>query len=122
MNEQDLFKTFLVLLVGYLPTLLVSIVALALAAQQRHRAPEAARWAMLGFGLTLVLAVVHPLGQVLIQAWTINAYQSASNTQWAYGVLGIGGSVLQAVALGFLLVAIFAGRPRPGVPPPLPPV
>ena len=73
MIELDQAKMFLTLAVGHLPVMLASIVALALVAEQRQRAPDAARWAFLGFGLFLALSIILPLGQVLIQAWIVRS-------------------------------------------------
>ena len=92
MTDSDQLKMFLALALGHLPVMLVSIVALALVAEQRQRAPGAARWAFMGFGLLLALSIVMPLGQVLIQAWIVRASLSIKQYQWIYGVFGTGGS------------------------------
>ena len=70
-----------------------------------------ALWALLGFGLALILCFVMPVGQTMIQSWVFQGGDRASR-MWAFSAFGMIGSMLQAVIYLFLLVAIFAGRSK----------
>jgi hypothetical protein len=74
-----------------------------------REARSGAPWALLGFGLALILCFVMPVGQTMIQHWVLQEGDRASR-MWAFSAFGMLGSVLQAIIYVFLLVAIFAGR------------
>ena len=76
-----------------------------------RQAPSGALWALLGFGLALILCFVMPFGQTIIQHWVFQNGDRESR-MWAFSAFGMIGSMLQAVIYVFLLVAIFAGRPK----------
>lgn len=95
----------------HIPTLLVCIVACILTATKWKQAPDAAMWASFGFGLAILLCVTTPVGHWLIQRWILEGVNSASRV-WAFTVFGFFNAVLHAVVYIFLLVAVYANRPR----------
>jgi hypothetical protein len=111
MDNTDQLKTFLSLFAVNLPTLLVCCIAVIVIFTKWRQASSAAIWALVGFGLILILCVVMPLGQTVLQHWV---YQSGDrlSRMWAFSALGVASSLLHAVIYTFLLVAIFAGRPK----------
>jgi hypothetical protein len=112
-NDPAQLKFFLTLLATNVPTLLVCFVAGIVILARWGQAPRASAWAALGFGLVVVLCFVMPLAQTLIQQWVFENGQRESRI-WAFTVFGIVGSLLHAIIYALLLVAIYAGRPKPG--------
>lgn len=120
MSNTNQFQIFFSMFAIYLPTLLVSLVAVVLILGRWRQAPGASLWALLGFGLALFLCFANPLAQTLLRQWVLESGQQASR-MWAFSAFGICSSVLHAVIYLFLLMAILAGRPRPQPgPAPLP--
>jgi len=111
MEHTDQLKTFLSLFAMNLPALAVCFVAGVVILGRWRDAPRASIWALLGFGLLVVLCFVVPLGQTFLQQWVFENGQRASR-MWAFTALGIVGSVLRALIYAFLLAAIYAGRPK----------
>jgi hypothetical protein len=111
MEHTDQLKLFFSLFAVNLPTLLVCLVAGVVILGRWGDAPSASLWALLGFGLVLVLCFVLPLGQTMIQQWVFENGQREAR-MWAFTAFGIVGSVLRAVSYAFLLAAIYAGRPK----------
>jgi len=95
------------------PSLLVCLVACLLVGLEWRRGGRASKWAMLGFGLTALLVV----GQVVWTLVSLTLSQTGGSTdsmRTLMPVLGLGLGTLHALAYGFLLMAVLAGRaPRP---------
>jgi len=119
MGNADYIKTFLAMFAVYVPTLIVCLVAGFVILIRWQQAPRAALWALLGFGLILVLCFAIPIIHAAIQPWVFQN-GNASQRVWVFSVLTVFWSVLHALGYVFLLVAVFAGRPKPGAatPPP----
>jgi hypothetical protein len=111
MNNTDEIKTFLSTFAVYLPRVIICLVACIVILAKWRDAPRGALWALLGFGLALILCFVMPVGQSIIQHWVLQDSDRASR-MWAFSAFGMIGSILQAVIYVFLLVAIFAGRSK----------
>jgi hypothetical protein len=120
MNNTGQINVFFSSFLVYLPTLIVCLVAGVVILIKWRQAPIASLWALLGFGLALVLCFVMPAGQALLQYWVFHGGQRGSYT-WALTAFGMVGSVLHAVIYVFLLMAIFTGRSKPdaAIPPTL---
>lgn len=97
----------------HIPTLLVSIVACIIAVTKWKQAPDAAMWAVFGFGLALILCITTPVGQWLIQRWVFDGVGPESRL-WVFTAFGFINAVLHAIVYIFLAVAVFAGRPKAG--------
>src|SRR5450432_1250349 len=111
MDNADEIKTFLSMFAVYLPRVIICLLACIVILAKWRDAPRGALWALLGFGLALVLCFVMPVGQSIIQHWVLQDGDRASR-MWAFSAFGMIGSILQAVIYVFLLVAIFAGRSK----------
>jgi hypothetical protein len=111
MNNTDEVKTFVSLFAVYLPRLIICVLACIVILAKWRDAPRGALWALLGFGLALILCFVMPVGQSLVQHWVFQSGDRESR-MWAYSAFGMLGSILQAVIYVFLLVAVFAGRSK----------
>jgi CDP-diglyceride synthetase len=113
MESTVQMKLFFSSLAINLPVLLVCFVAGVVILGRWREGASASFFAALGFGLVLILCVVLPLGQTMIQQWVLESGQREART-WAFTVFGIVGSVLRAVSYALLLAAIYAGRPKAG--------
>ncbi len=111
MNNTDQIPIFLSMFAMYLPRLIVCLVASIVILAKWRQASSGSPWALLGFGLALILCFVMPVGQTMLQLWVFQSGERESR-MWAFTTLSIVGSVLQAVIYVFLLVAIFAGRSK----------
>ena len=110
MNNTDEIKTFVSLFAAYLPRVIICLVALVVIFAKWREARGGALWALLGFGLALILCFVMPIGQTMLQHWFQGG--DRESRMWAFSAFGLMVSVLQAIIYVFLLVAIFAGRPK----------
>jgi hypothetical protein len=113
MNKPELIKIFLPTFLGYLPTLIVCLAAGLIILTKWRQAPSGSLWALLGFGLTLILCFAMPIGQAMFQQWLLHHLGDRGSRMWPFYTFGILASVLQALSYVFLLVAILAGRSKP---------
>ncbi len=67
-------------------------------------------WALMGFGLSIVLCVLIPLAQMFIQRWVLEGGTSVGQRASVFTIVGLVWSILRAVSFGLLLMAIVAGR------------
>jgi hypothetical protein len=111
MNNADEIKTFFSTFAVYLPRVTICLVACIVIVAKWREARGGAIWALLGFGLALILCFVMPVGQSILQNWVLQSGYRETR-MWAFSAFGMIGSVLQAVIYIFLLVAIFAGRSK----------
>ncbi|WP_395748590.1 hypothetical protein [Prosthecobacter sp.] len=114
MNNTEQIKVILASLLSQLPILLVSLVALIMIFARSKELSKASMWALLGFGLTLLLCIVIPVVQNMVQRWAIEN-RELTHDQRASIFTGISflWSVLRAISYALLLVAVFAGRRTP---------
>ena len=128
--NQTYFGFFLQQMLGQSPLLLVYLLGIVLCAVWWRRAPQAAILALAGCAILLLSSI----GFAFIQQQLIQNFNRGGATAQSYGQammwIGIGNSIIRAFAIGLLLFAVFAGRPRPAyevrggfeVPPPMPPM
>jgi 4-amino-4-deoxy-L-arabinose transferase-like glycosyltransferase len=118
MSNADQVKMFFSMFAVYVPTLVICLVAGVVILAKWRQAGRGAVWALLGFGLALILCFAMPLGHTLLQHWVFQSGDRASRI-WAFTAFSVFGSVLHAVVYALLLVAIFAGRSKPeaAIPP-----
>ncbi len=104
---------------GYLPPILAALIAGVVIQRKWNLAPAASRWALLGFGLLLVLMLGWPFVQMALVQWAISG-PLRDHPDWIVGISGLVGSGLHALVYLLLLVAIYTGRKTPGdtSPPP----
>lgn len=107
---------FFSLLMVNLPTLIVCVIALAVILVNWKRAPRAAVWAAMGFGLTLVICLAMPALHALLQRWVFQGSDQAGRV-WTFTALSLAWSALHAGSYALLLVAVFSGRPKPEAAP-----
>jgi hypothetical protein len=112
MSNTDQLKLFLSMFVMNLPTVIVCVAAGVVLVMNWRQGSTGSLWALLGFGLLLVLCFVIPIGQTMLQQWVFQSGQRATR-MWAFSTFAVINSVLHAVVYAFLLVAVFAGRSKP---------
>ena len=109
MNNTDQIRMFLSTFAMQLPTLLVCLVAGVVIVVKRKQVSGGSMWALLGFGLALVLCIVIPLVQTSVQLWVVQSGDVAHRASVLTN-LSILWSLLRAITYALLLVAVFAGR------------
>ena len=73
MTELNFLPEFLHSFLMQLPVLLMCLAAVAVVLGKWRQAPRASLWALLGFGLALILCFAIPIGQVAMRSkWPIH--------------------------------------------------
>ncbi|MFN2623899.1 MAG: hypothetical protein ABR611_13760 [Chthoniobacterales bacterium] len=96
--------------VGQLPVLIISLLGCVVIMARKNELGGAASWALMGFGLSILLCVLIPLTQSFVQKWVLEGGSSVAQRASVFTVLGLVWSILRAVSYGLLLMAIVAGR------------
>jgi hypothetical protein len=109
MTQNNFLFEFLHSFIMQLPVLLACLAAGAVVLSKWRQAPRASMWALLGFGLAIILCFVVPIGQIAMRYWLMQAGGGA-NPGPGFAALAVFWSVLRAVTYGLLLAAIFAER------------
>jgi uncharacterized membrane protein YhaH (DUF805 family) len=108
-NDNAQLITLLTMFLSQLPILLISVVGCMMMVGRWNEGSRAAGWALLGFGLSVVLCVIVPIGQLLVQNWVVGSGQSIAQRAWAFTALGLFSSILRALSYGLLLMALYVG-------------
>jgi hypothetical protein len=110
LNDPAQLTQLLTMFVGQLPVLLVSLAGCIMMVGRWNEGSRAAGWALAGFGLSLALCVLVPVGQILVQNWVVGSGGGLAQRAWAFTVLGLLWSVLRAVSYGCLLFALLVPK------------
>jgi uncharacterized Tic20 family protein len=100
------------LFVAQLPILIVSVLGCLVVGARRDEFRGATAWALMGFGLSVVLCIVMPVVQTLVQRWVVEGGGSMAQRASVFTILGVAWSVLRATSYGLLLMALVAGVKR----------
>src|SRR6476620_11606598 len=103
------------LFVGQLPVLIVSVLGCVVIVARKNELSGAASWALMGFGLSIVLCNLNPAAQAIVQKWVMEGGTSVAQRAPLFTVLGVVWSILRAISYALLLAAILAGRQRSAV-------
>jgi hypothetical protein len=114
MNNTDAIRVFLTMFLSYLPTFIVCLVAGVVVLTRWQEVSAGAMWAVMGFGLAALLCLLLPAVQVVLQHWVFQTGEREAR-MWAFTALSFVSAVLHAAIYVMLLVAIFAGRAKPGI-------
>ena len=109
MSDMQQITMLLSTLAIQLPTLIVCLVGSVVVLIRWKEAPRGSLWALLGFGLALMLCIVVPVVQTTVQRWVMASGDVARRAS-VFGGLSILWSVLRATTYALLLAAVFAGR------------
>lgn len=109
-NDPGQLTALFTMFLGQLPVLVVSLIGCMMMVGRWNEGSRAAGWALAGFGLSLALCVLVPVGQMLVQSWVIGRGEGMVQRAWAFSALGFFWSILRAVSYGCLLFALVGGR------------
>ena len=98
------------LFVAQLPVLIVSLLGCVVIVARKNELSGAASWALMGFGLSIVLCVVIPAAQTIVQKWVMEGGTSVAQRASLFTVLAVFWSILRAASYALLLMAVLAGR------------
>jgi uncharacterized Tic20 family protein len=109
-NDPVQLTALLSLFAAQLPILLVSMLGCLVVGVRRNELSTASSWALMGFGLSVLLCVLIPVVQMLVQNWAISSGPSMPQRASVFTVLAVVWSLLRAASYALLLMAIIAGR------------
>jgi hypothetical protein len=92
-----------------LPTLIVSLCACIVILIRWKKESPWQIWALLGFGLGLLISIAVPVTQAIAQSWVAQSGNIASHA-WVFALLGGFWSILHACVYILLFVAVLEGR------------
>ena len=98
------------LFAAQLPILLVSMLGCLVVGVRRQELSTASSWALMGFGLSVLLCVLIPVTQMLVQNWAMDSGHSMAQRASVFTVLAVVWSLLRATSYALLLMAIITGR------------
>jgi hypothetical protein len=110
MSSVSQITVFFTMFLNQLPILLVCLAALGLVLTRWHQKSPALPWALMGFGLALLLCLAIPVSQLIIQNWLMSSGGDMAHRASISSVISIFWSVLRAVSYGLLAIAIFVGQ------------
>ncbi len=106
---SNLLVEILGVLVHQLPAVLMCLAACIVLLSKWESNSASFRWALVGFGILLLIGFAVPVTQVYLQHW-LRESGNAGNARLVYGISGGVWSVLRAAAYGFLLAAVLSTR------------
>ena len=109
-NDNAQLTALVSMFVGQLPILIISLLGCVVIMARKNELGGAAAWALMGFGLSIVLCVLIPLAQTFVQKWVLEGGTSVAQRASVFTVLGLVWSTLRALSYGLLLMAVIAGR------------
>ena len=114
-NDSAQLTALLSLFAAQLPILLVSVLGCLIVGVRRNELSTASSWALMGFGLSVLLCVLIPVTQMLVQNWAMDSGRSMAQRASVFTVLAVVWSLLRAASYALLLMAVVAGRTATGV-------
>jgi uncharacterized Tic20 family protein len=100
------------LFAAQLPILIVSVLGCMVVGTRREEFGEATAWALMGFGLSVVLCIAMPVVQTIVQKWVVEGGGNMAQRASVFTVVGVVWSVLRAASYALLLMALVATRRR----------
>src|SRR5437588_3948865 len=91
-----------------LPTFVVCLVGLIVAAASWRKSPSGSLWAVIAFALALALGLIVPVGQQIL--WRFMEDTDVAARGRASSALGFFWSMWRGATYALLLVAVYAGR------------
>lgn len=110
MDHTDQINLLLSTFAAQVPVLIVSLVACAVILAKWKEGSRGSLWALLAFGLTLILCLVIPIVQTTAQSWAIQSGVAVTAGASVFTGLAVFWSVLRGITYVLLLVAVYAGR------------
>lgn len=111
-NNSAQLTALLSLFAAQLPILLVSLLGCVIIAARRNDLSAASSWALMGFGLSVLLCILIPVGQMLVQNWAMQSGESMARRATVFSGIAIVWSLLRAATYALLLMAVLARSQR----------
>jgi hypothetical protein len=108
---MSIFVTILTQYVIKIPYFAVLVVGIVLAFSRWDRHPQVSLFALIGLGILLVQGLVGGFLNVWLPMRITSGGMSVANMGWLMSARNLLSALLAAVAHGFLVAAIFRGRP-----------
>jgi uncharacterized Tic20 family protein len=109
-NDSAQLTALLSLFAAQLPILLVSVLGCLVIGIRRNELSTASSWALMGFGLSVLLCILIPVAQMLAQNWAMDSGHSMAQRASLFTVLAVVWSLLRAASYALLLMALIARR------------
>jgi uncharacterized Tic20 family protein len=109
-TDNAQLTALLSLFAAQLPILIVSVLGCLVVGARRKEFADAGMWALMGFGLSVVLCIVMPVAQTAVQKWVLEGGASMAQRASVFTVVGVAASVLRAASYALLLMALVARR------------
>jgi hypothetical protein len=109
-NDSAQLTALLSLFAAQLPVLIVSVLGCFIVGIRRNELSIASSWALMGFGLSVLLCILIPVAQMLAQNWAMDSGHSMAQRASLFTVLAVVWSLLRAVSYALLLMAVIARR------------
>jgi uncharacterized Tic20 family protein len=109
-NNSAQLTTLVSLFAAQLPILLVSVLGCLVVWVRRSELSTASLWALMGFGLSVLLCVLIPVAQTLVQNWVMDSGQSMAQRASVFTILAAVWSLLRAASYALLLMGVVGGR------------
>ena len=117
METTKIFTDVLKGILFQLPIFLASLAGLIVVIVCWRRSPAASLWAVLAFGLSLVLCIVIPVVQQVMWRMMMERAMGFDTRNTINMALTVVWSLLRAVSYVFLLIGVYAGRKSASVAP-----
>jgi hypothetical protein len=98
------------LFAAQLPILLVSLLGCLVIGVRSNELSTASSWALMGFGLSVLLCVLIPVAQAVVQNWAMDGGHSMAQRASVFTIMAVIWSLLRAVSYALLLMAVLARR------------
>src|SRR5438046_6546105 len=96
-NDNAQLTALLSMFVGQLPILIISLLGCVVIMARKNELGGAASWALMGFGLSIVLCILIPLAQSFVQKWVLEGGGSVGQRASVLTVIAMVWSVLGAI-------------------------
>ena len=119
-NDNAQLTALFSMFAAQLPILIVSLLGCVVVMARKNELGGASFWALLGFGLSILLCILIPAVQTVVQKWAVESGGSIAQRASVFTMLAIAWSILRALTYALLLMAVVAGRngirdPRSGM-------
>ena len=126
MTDTNLLMAWFASFLAQFPEILVALALIVWTLVKWRKAPASSGWALAGFGLLLLIALLAPGMQIAAQRWVMENHDDLKRAGLVLTIFSALGSAVRASAYLLLAAAVYTGRSSPVIPPatsppPLPP-
>jgi hypothetical protein len=107
---ESFFPPYIVSLLTQIPLFIIYVVGVAIALGQRKLHPRASLYTILAMGGLLFTSLVLVAVQVWLPQYLASQAYSAVNFRLILGIISVIRNLIDAIAIGLLLLAVYNGR------------